>query len=81
MLSQTQQIKNPNLFSARLTINSPLDTHEKQKELPPPYKSLMLNQVTNFGETPFVLAIEHQQNSAVDFAVNFNIQQLQQYLA
>ena len=37
--------------------------------------------MTNFGESPLVLAIEHQQNTAVDFAVHHNINQLELYLA
>jgi len=35
--------------------------------------------VTNFGETPLFLAIEHQQHSAVNFAIQFNIQQLRSF--
>jgi len=35
--------------------------------------------VTNFGETPLFLAIEHQQHSAVNFAIQFNIQQLRAF--
>lgn len=39
----------------------------------------MLNQVTNFGETPLAIAIEHQQNTAVDFAVRHNIDQIEAF--
>ena len=43
-------------------------------------KPLELNPVTHYFETPFEMAVEHFQNSAVEFALNWNYNHVQSIL-